>query len=84
MFDPLMWAAAIVVKILVKDVVEVSLIENNKPVKTFFADTTDPALGKRVGFRCAYRCFDDIDPFDFEDVYVLASAIADQAAGWIT
>ena len=89
MFDPLMRAGTIViVKIPGKDVVEVPLIKDDEPVKAFFADRADPTLGKRVGFRGTYRCFDDVDPFGFEDgveaVRILAITIADQVACRIT
>ena len=44
-------SAVVVVDILCKDEVQVTLTENNEPVKTFLADRMDPALGKRIGFR---------------------------------
>jgi hypothetical protein len=45
----------------------VPLVENDEPVKAFLANRTDPTLGKGVGFRRAYRCFDGVDPLGFED-----------------
>jgi hypothetical protein len=66
----------------------VTLDENNEPVKTFFADRMDPALGKCIGFRRANGSFDPVDTFGFkdgvEDRHVLAIAIADQEARQLT
>ena len=82
MFDTLVGASTVVVvEILGKDKVQVTLVQNDESVKTFFADRTDPTLGKRIGFWRTHRCFDHVDSFGFEDGIedgrVLAVAIAD-------
>ena len=82
MFDTLVEASTIAVgEIVGKDDVQVTLIENDKPVKAFFAHRTDPEFSKRIDFRRTHACFYRRDSFDFEngveDRCVLTVAIMD-------
>ncbi len=64
------------------------LVKHDEPVKTFFANSADPAFSKRVGFRGMHRGCDDLERFSFEngveDSRVLAVAIAQQEVRRIT
>jgi len=80
----------VVADVLGKDVVQVTLVQHDELVKAFFADRTDPALGKGIGFGCAHRCFEDVDAFGFEDgvedrrvlaiAIVIASSVPDKSS----